>query len=404
MDPVAVAFSGGLDTSYIVARYAAAGHPVTAISVNTGAWEDDGLEALAAHAKKLGATDFVAIDGRDALYDDQIAWLIRGNVLRGALYPLCVGVERVVQARLFAEEAARRGIKQLAHGSTGAGNDQVRFDVTLRTIAPGAVVIAPIRDEAIARATSAKFLSERGLGPMQKDATISINDGLWGTTAGGRETHDPWLAPDEASFVRTTNPAEAPSEGVEFVLDFEDGLPVAIDGRPLAGWRMVAHLNQLGAQHGVGRGVHLGDTILGIKGRVAFEAPAAMILIPSHRELEKLVLTPGQRFWKDQLGDLYGQMVHEARLLDPLARDLEAFLGSSQKRVVGQVRVFLRQGLVQVQGVRSPYSLMAVQKTAYGESTQLWTGADAKGFSLIHGTSQWLAAQAERAAEREGSK
>lgn len=396
--PVAVAFSGGLDTSWLVASMAEAGHPVTAISVNTGAWEDDGIAALAAHAKSLGAVEHVAIDGRDALYDTGIAWLLRGNVLRGQVYPLCVGVERVVQARLFAEAAAERKIDILVHGSTGAGNDQVRFDVTLRAVAPKARVLAPIRDEAITREHSLSWLSERGMGPMQADATISINDGLWGTTAGGRETHDPWMAPEEGSFVRTTPPAEAPTEGVDIVIAFEEGLPVSIDGEPISGWKSVAALNELGAAHGVGRGIHLGDTILGIKGRVAFEAPGAFILIPAHRELEKLVLSPNQRFWKDHLGELYGQLVHEAQLLDPLARDIEAFMVSSQQRVTGEVRVNLRQGHVQVTGVRSKWSMHAVQQTAYGEHTALWTGADAKGFSLIHGTSQWLAAQAARAA------
>ena len=398
-EPVAVAFSGGLDTSWLVAKMAEAGHPVTAISINTGAWEDDGIAELKAHAMTLGATDHVAIDGRNSLYDDHIAWLIRGNVLRGQVYPLCVGVERVVQARLFAEEAEKRGIKLLVHGSTGAGNDQVRFDVTLRSVAPGATVLAPIRDESITREHSASWLSERGLGPMQADVEVSINDGLWGTTAGGRETHDPWLAPEETSYIRTQNPTMTSAEGVDVILDFEDGLPVAIDGEPVRGWRAVAQLNALGATHGVGRGIHLGDTILGIKGRIAFEAPGAFILLPSHRELEKLVLTPNQRFWKDHLGELYGQLVHEAKLLDPLARDIEAFLASSQSRVTGQVRVNLRQGHVQVTGVRSKWSMHAVQQTAYGEHTALWTGADAKGFSLIHGTSQWLAAQAARAAE-----
>ncbi|MFT6817756.1 MAG: argininosuccinate synthase [Myxococcota bacterium] len=397
--PVAVAFSGGLDTSWLVARMAEAGHPVTAISINTGAWEDDGIGALAAHAKALGATEHVAIDGRDSLYDDHIAWLIRGNVLRGQVYPLCVGVERVVQARLFADAAAKRNIELLVHGSTGAGNDQVRFDVTLRAVAPKATVLAPIRDESISREHSASWLAERGLGPMQDDVEVSINDGLWGTTAGGRETHDPWLAPEETSYIRTTKPTDAPADGVDVILDFVDGLPVAIDGQAIRGWHAVAALNALGAAHGVGRGIHLGDTILGIKGRIAFEAPGAFIVLPAHRELEKLVLTPQQRFWKDHLGELYGQLVHEAKLLDPLARDIEAFLASSQERVAGQVRITLRQGHVQVTGVRSPWSMHAVQQTAYGEHTELWTGADAKGFSLIHGTSQWLAAQAKREAE-----
>lgn len=393
-DPVAVAFSGGLDTSWLVARFAAEGHPVTAISVNTGAWDEEGLVALHAHALKLGAVAHVAIDGRDVLWQDHISWLVRGNVLRGQTYPLCVGVERVVQARLFAEEAAARGVSVLVHGSTGAGNDQIRFDVALRCVAPAAKVLAPIRDEARTREETSAWLAERGLGPMQSDAAVSINTGLWGTTAGGRWTHDPWAGPEASSFLTTVAPAAAPTEGVELVIAFDEGLPVAIDGKAISGWRAVARLGALGAAHGVGRGVHLGDTILGIKGRVGFEAPAAAILLPAHRELEKLVLTGPQRFWKDHLGDLYGQLVHEARYHEPLARDLEAFFGSSQRRVTGEVRVQLRQGAVLVTGVRSPFSLMDVQQTSYGEKTALWSGQDARGFAHIHGTTQWMASMA----------
>jgi argininosuccinate synthase len=392
--PVAVAFSGGLDTSFLVAWFADQGHPVTAISVNTGAWDDGGLVRLAAHAKKLGAVEHVALEGRDALYHDHVAWLIRGNVLRGQTYPLCVGVERVVQARLFAEAAAERGVVTLIHGSTGAGNDQIRFDTALRCVAPDAVVLAPIRDGAKTREETSAWLAGKGLGPMQGDAAMSINAGLWGTTAGGRWTHDGWAAPTPDSFATTTNPASAPADGRDVVITFALGLPVEIDGEPVSGWSAVARLAAIGAEHGVGRGVHLGDTILGIKGRVAFEAPAAAILIPAHRELEKLVLTGPQRFWKDHLGDLYGQLVHEAKYHEPLARDLEAFLLSSQQRVYGQARVHLQQGAAMVTGVRSPYSLMDVQQTAYGEQTKLWTGEEARGFAKIHGTTQWLAARA----------
>lgn len=399
--PVAVAFSGGLDTSWLVASYAAEGHPVTAISVNTGAWNDEGLVRLAAHARALGAVEHVALEGRDALYHDHIAWLVRGNVLRGSTYPLCVGVERVVQARLFAEAAAERGIAVLIHGSTGAGNDQIRFDTALRCVAPEAQVVAPIRDRAVTREQSTAWLAARGLGPMQADAAISINTGLWGTTAGGGWTHDGWAAPTAGTYGTTTDPAAAPPGGVDVVIAFDVGLPVGIDGDDTSGWSAVARLGELGAAHGVGRGVHLGDTILGIKGRVGFEAPAAAILIPAHRELEKLVLTGPQRFWKDHLGDLYGQLVHEAKYHEPLARDLEAFLLSSQRRVHGEVRVHLQQGVALVTGVRSPFSLMDVQQTAYGEQTKLWTGEEARGFAKIHGTTQWLAARALARGENE---
>lgn len=391
---VAVAFSGGLDTSWLVARYAERGHEVIAITVDTGGWTPEGRSALAEHAARLGAAKHVLIDGRDPLYNDHIAWLIRGNVLRGGVYPLCVGVERVVQAQLFALEAKARGADLLVHGSTGAGNDQVRFDVALRAILPQASIEAPIRDEAVTREHSASWLAERGLGPMQSDATLSINRGLWGTTAGGGVTHDPWVEPGEDAFTTTVDPLSAPAEGASVVVRFRQGLPIGLDDTPIEGWPLVEALHDLGAAHGVGRGIHLGDTILGIKGRIAFEAPAAAILLPAHRELEKLVLTAGQRTVKDQLGEVYGQLVHEARGLDPLARDIEALLLSSQQRVEGEVRVRLRQGAVQVNGVRSPYSLMAVQQSAYGEHTGLWSGEDARGFSRIHGVPAYLAARA----------
>jgi argininosuccinate synthase len=397
---VAVAFSGGLDTSYLVARYAEAGHPVVAITVDTGGWTPAGRAALSAHARGLGASEHLLVDARQDLYDDHIAWLIRGNVTRGGVYPLCVGVERVLQARRFAEVAREAGADWLVHGSTAAGNDQVRFDVVLHAVVPGARVLAPIRDEGIARETSAAFLAERGLGPLQDDPTLSVNTGLWGTTSGGGVTHDPWAAPREDAYPTTTAPAEAPPEGTTVELAFEAGLPVALDGEPLPPVALLEALTARAAAHGVGRGIHLGDTILGIKGRIAFEAPAAAVLLPAHRELEKLVLTAGQRFWKDHLGEVYGQLVHEARALDPLARDIEALLASSQARVSGRARVAMRQGLVAVTGVESPHSLMAVQDTAYGEQTGLWTGAEARGFARIHGIPSFLSSRVSGAADR----
>ena len=391
---VANAFSGGLDTSWLVAKYAEEGFEVWAITVDTGGWTEEGRQALAAHAATLGAKRHLLIEGRDALFADHIAWLILGNVMRGGVYPLCVGVERVVQARLFAQEARKHGLKSLVHGSTGAGNDQVRFDVTLRAIAPESEVVAPIRDGDISREESLSWLELRGLGPLQKDGEISINRGLWGTTAGGKETHQSWLEPTEEAYTTTQAPSSAPEGGEVLTLGFEKGLPTTVNGAKLSGWAAVEVLADIGARNGIGRGIHLGDTILGIKGRIAFEAPAAALLVPAHRELEKLVLTSGQRFWKNHLADVYGQLVHEAKFLDPLARDIEAMIASSQQRVCGEVRLNLRQGLVQVVGVRSPYSMMNVQQTTYGEQTDLWTGDEAKGFSKIHGTAQWLSAMA----------
>jgi argininosuccinate synthase len=394
---VAIAFSGGLDTSWLVAKYAEEGFEVWAITVDTGGWTPAGREALHAHAKVLGARHHILIDGRDALYQDHISWLIKGNVLRGGVYPLCVGVERVVQAKLFALAAKEAGVRLFVHGSTGAGNDQVRFDVTLRAIAPDADVVAPIRDGDVSREASMAWLEARGLGPMQKDGDMSINRGLWGTTAGGKETHHSWEEPSESAYTTTCAPETAPPAGAMLTISFHEGLPVAVDGLPVSGWSAIEALADIGSKHGVGRGIHVGDTILGIKGRIAFEAPAASILLTAHRELEKLVLTAGQRFWKDHMANVYGDLVHEAKFLDPLARDIEAMLASSQVRVTGEVRVKIRQGLVQVVGARSPFSMMDIQETTYGEHTALWTGDEAKGFSKIHGTTQWLSAVAGNA-------
>ncbi len=392
-----VAFSGGLDTSFCVCWLRReAGARVVTVTVDTGGFDADELQSIAARSAELGAEEHVFVDGRQMVYDEHLAYLIKGNVLRGAVYPLCVGAERVVQAREVAAVASARGADLVVHGSTGAGNDQVRFEVAMAASAPDVRCWSPIRDWNVRRATSAAYLGEQGFPVDAATKDYSINAGLWGVTIGGRETHDPWGYPPEEAWPTTTNPADAPAEGVEITLSFEAGLPVALDGERLPALDLVEAVRAAAASHGVGRDIHLGDTILGIKGRIAFEASAAAVLVPAHRELEKLTLTAAQRFHKDQLGDLYGAMLHEARHFDPLMRDIEAFLASSQRRVTGDVRVHLRQGAVSVRGVRSPYSMLAPELARYGEENALWDGRDAEGFSRIYGTQQLLAGLAER--------
>ena len=384
---VLLAFSGGLDTSYLLRRFVTEGHRVTAVTVDTGGLTSDERTTIARRAHDLGAADFRLEDARERVYRQHIAWLIKANVRRGGVYPLCVGAERVVQAQVVAELAQALNADAVCHGSTGAGNDQIRFDVAIRTLLPGARILTPIRDERITRAQSAAFLSEQGFPVSAAKKDYSINQGLWGVTIGGKETHDPWKHLPEEVWPTTRTPREAPSTGVEVLLHFEEG---EVEG----GLATVERLNELGAQHGVGRGTHLGDTILGLKGRIAFEAPAAAILIDAHRELEKLVLTRWQMVQKDQLGSFYGQMLHEGQWFDPVMRDIEAFLASTQKAVTGDVRVHLEQGRVEVRGVRSRYSLVDEAAGRYGEENGLWTAQDARGFSAVYGLQGVLAARA----------
>ena len=390
---ILLAFSGGLDTSYLLRRFVAEGHEVHAVIVDTGGLDDAERARIEARARALGAFDFACVDARQRVYDQHIAWLIRANVKRGGVYPLCVGAERVVQAQAVAEEARRRNADAVCHGSTGAGNDQIRFDVAIRTLLPGARILTPIRDERITREQSAAYLAEQGFPISAARKDYSINQGLWGVTIGGRETHDAWEYLPEEAWPTTVSPAAADPAGQTIVLRFQEGLPAD-------GLAAVEPLNALGAQHGVGRGMHLGDTILGIKGRIAFEAPAAAILIEAHRELEKLVLTRWQLTQKEMLGSFYGQMLHEGNWFDPVMRDIEAFLTSSQQRVTGEVRVHLAQGRIEVHGVRSPWSLMDAGAGTYGEENRLWTAEDARGFSAVWGLQGVLA---ERARGRAGS-
>jgi argininosuccinate synthase len=390
--PIALAFSGGLDTSFCVPFLAeATDAPVVTVTVNTGGLEPDAHDALAAHSRALGAVDHVTIDGRSRLYDDHLAYLIRGNVLRGGVYPLCVGPERVVQARAVAEVARQVDAQAIAHGSTGAGNDQIRFDVALRVLADGVAVLAPVREHGLTREYMVGYLAERGHAFSAERAAYSINRGLWGTTIGGKETHTTHLPLPEDAYPDTASPDEAPAEGLTLDIDFDHGLPVALDGEPLAGVEMVEALNQIGAAHGIGRGMHVGDTILGIKGRVGFEAPAAAILITAHRELEKLVLSRWQAFQKEQLGQFYGMLLHEGHYFDPVMRDIEAFLDQNQTRVAGTVQVELRQGRLRVLGAESPYSLFDAAVAAYGETNALWDGRDAEGFARLHALQGYLA-------------
>jgi len=394
---VVVAFSGGLDTSYCTAWLReTTGAEVVTVTVDTGGFAAAELSALEARSRACGAHRHLLVDGRQHAFDRVIVRLIQGNVLRGAVYPLCVSAERLTQAELLVQSALDLGADAVAHGSTGAGNDQVRFDVAIRTLAPQLEVLTPIRDRALTRQQETDWLRERGISVPDSTRTYSVNAGLWGTTIGGGAIHDPWNAVPDEAYPTVVAPEGAPATGVTVTLAFRQGVPVAVDGAELDGPELVRQLHGLGSEHGVGRGVHLGDTILGIKGRIAFEAPAAQILIAAHRELEKLVLTRWQRFWKDQLAEFFGMVVHEALPHDPVFEDLEALIVSSQRRVTGEVRVHLCRGTVTVAGVRSPHSLVDVAAATYGETQSLWDRRDAEGFCRIYGLQGRLARAAAK--------
>jgi len=388
---IVVAFSGGLDTSFCVPflkeEYDL---PIITVTVDTGGLSAKERTAIERRAMELGATEHVLVDARADLFDTQIQYLIKGNVLRGDVYPLCVGPDRVVQARHVVRVAQEKGATHVAHGSTGAGNDQIRFDVALNVLARDFKIITPIRDGNLSRADTTAFLKARGFEVNASTTTYSINTGMWGTTIGGRETlgtKDPLPAD---AYPTTVNPADAPDEAQVVSVTFEKGVPVELEGAPLAPIDLIEALNDMGAAHGVGRAIHVGDTILGIKGRVAFEAPAAAILIPAHRELEKVVLTRWQRYHKDQLADFYGMMVHEAQYFDPVLRDIEAFFDASQEYVTGIVTIELFKGHASVQGVESEFSMFDTSVATYGETNALWDGRDARGFARILGVQSLL--------------
>ncbi len=387
---IVLAFSGGLDTSFCVPHLKErTGAEVITVTVNTGGATPADLEAVERQALAVGSDRHVTVDAREAVYDRYVATLIRGNVLRGGVYPLSVAAERTQQAVEVARVAREVEADAVAHGSTGAGNDQVRFDVAFHVLLHGLPILTPVRDLGLSREQSMAYLRERGLPVPGEAGRYSVNRGLWGTTLGGGWTHDPWAPPPPDAF----GPApEGGGEG-DLVLAWEEGLPVALDGEPLRGPALVEALTARLEPLGIGRGIHLGETVLGIKGRIGFVAPAPLVLVAAHRELEKLVLTRWQSFWKDQLATFWGDRLHEGQAFDPVMDDIAALIASSQRRVTGETRVRLETGRFEVTGVRSPHSLVAPEVALYGEENSLWTGAEAAGFARVASIPALLAAR-----------
>lgn len=382
--PILLAFSGGLDTSFLVPWLMEThSRPVVTLTVDTGGIDAAAAQVLEQRSRQLGAIGHHLVDARALYFDQVLKFLVMGNVRRGQLYPLCVGAERSIQAQTLAEQAQRLGTTTVAHGCTAAGNDQVRFEVALRTLAPGLEALAPVRDQAFKRPEQLKFLQDRQLPVPPTGAAYSINRGLWGVTIGGTETLTSAASIPEHAWVLSPTAFTQPRAPERHVIGFERGVPCAVDGEALAPVAVIERLESLAAPFGIGRGIHLGDTIIGTKGRVAFEAPAAEVLLNAHRELEKLTLTARQQRIKETLAGPYGDLVHEGQNLDPVCRDIEALFVSTQQRVTGTVTVLLRPGSVFVEGVESPHSLMKVSRGVYGESAGEWSPQDALGFSKM---------------------
>jgi argininosuccinate synthase len=383
-EPILLAFSGGLDTSFCVPwlkdTYR---RPVITVTVDTGGIDREAAKSLAERSVLLGAVEHHLIDARDAYFEHVLKFLIMGNVRRGAVYPLCVGAERVLQAQTIAQFALKLQTKMVAHGCTAAGNDQVRFEVALRTLAPDLEIIAPVRDRAFKRPEQLKYLEDHGLPIPPFGGAYSVNRGLWGVTIGGKETLTSQGSIPDGAWVLSKDAYSNPRPPERHRIGFERGVPASLDGQKLPAVAIIEALESLAGPFGIGRGIHLGDTVIGTKGRVAFEAPAAEVLLTAHRELEKLVLTGKQARIKDSVAQPYGDLVHEGQHLDPVCRDIEALLVSSQARVSGEAIVSFRPGSVFVEGVSSPYSLMAASKGVYGEAAGEWTPTDALGYSKM---------------------
>ncbi|MCF8224668.1 MAG: argininosuccinate synthase [Bacteroidales bacterium] len=386
-EKVLLAFSGGLDTTFCAVYMAREmNYEVHTAIVNTGGFSGSELDQIENHARDLGTCSHAVLDATEDYYTSCIKYLLFGNALRNRNYPLSVSSERSFQAMALINHAKKHGFNNIAHGSTAAGNDQVRFDLTARIIEPGINVITPIRKLKISRENELKYLSDNGIRVDLNKAKYSINKGLWGTTIGGKET----LTSDN-ELPGSAFPGGKPVTGTDVVeLGFNQGEPCSLNGRTMTPVELIKEIEITGSEYALGRDVHVGDTIIGIKGRVGFSAPAARILIDAHLALEKHVLTKWQLYWKEQIGNWYGMFVHEAQFLEPVMRDMEALLTSSQRNVTGTVSVRLRPYNHSIVGVISKYDLMDDNIASYGEENKSWDAADVDGFTRLIGNQQMI--------------
>lgn len=380
---VVLAYSGGLDTTYCV-KYLTddLGLEVYSALVNTGGFSNDELEDVKNKAEELGVVEHATLDETNIFYKDCVRHLIAGNILKNNTYPLSVSAERVFQAIAIASYAKKVGAAYIAHGSTGAGNDQVRFDMTFNIMCPDVKIITPIRDNKLSREEEIEYLKAKGVVRDWTKTEYSINKGIWGTSVGGKETLTSHQYLPESAF-----PTQMTKEGSEELeIEFEKGEPVGVNGKRYnSPVEAILKIEEIAAPYGVGRDIHVGDTIIGIKGRVGFEASAPLIIIKAHHTLEKHVLTKHQLMIKDQQSMFYGNMVHEGQFLEPVMRDIEKFLDNTQQKVTGKVKVHLAPYRYYIVGIESPYDLMSNKFGAYGEMNNTWSGDDVKGFSKIFG-------------------
>jgi argininosuccinate synthase len=380
---VVLGFSGGLDTTFCAKYlYEDLGYEVHSIIVNTGGFSEEELTRIEAHARKLGVKSHTTVNAVKDYYDRIIQYLVFGNVLKNNTYPLSVSAERLSQAIHIAEHAKKIGADAVAHGSTGAGNDQVRFDMVFHIMIPNLPILTPIRDLQLSREAEIAYLKERDVEMNFEKAQYSINKGLWGTSVGGKETlHSKGMLPEEAWPTQVSKTAPE-----EVVLHFEKGHLTAVNGQTYAHpTEAIQALQAIAGPFGIGRDIHVGDTIIGIKGRVGFEAAAPMVILKAHHALEKHVLTKWQLSWKDQISQFYGNWLHEGQILDPVMRDIEAFLTSSQETVTGDVFIQLHPYRFTIIGIESEHDLMSAKFGRYGEMNNGWTGQDVRGFSKIFG-------------------
>ena len=379
MKKLVLAYSGGLDTSYCLKTLSQEGYEVHAVSVNTGGFSAEEITAQEKNAYAMGASTYRSIDALQSFYDKIVKYLIYGNVLKNNTYPLSVSAERIVQAIEIIEYTKSIGAQYIAHGSTGAGNDQVRFDLIFQVLAPSIEIITPIRDQQLSREAEIDYLKSQGINLSWEKAQYSINQGLWGTSVGGSETLTSHQAlPDTAypSPLKESTPKK-------IILSFKAGELVALNGKSGDAVSLIQELQGIAKDYAIGRDIHVGDTIIGIKGRVGFEAAAPMIIIKAHHLLEKHTQSKWQQFQKEQMANFYGMQLHEGNYLDAVMRDIEAFLESSQKTVNGDVFVTLHPHRFELEGIDSPNDLMNASFGSYGEMNKGWTADDAKGFIKI---------------------
>ncbi|QIK16682.1 argininosuccinate synthase [Blattabacterium sp. DPU] len=379
-DKIVLAYSGGLDTSYCLKYLIQEKYEVHTVIINTGGFHKYELDKIEERALKIGSKSHKTIDAIEEYYQNCIKYLIFGNILKNNTYPLSVSSERIFQAIKIAQYATCIQAKAIAHGSTGAGNDQIRFDVAFQIICPEKITLSPIRDRKVSRKEEIEYLKDKGVSICWDQAKYSINKGIWGTSIGGKETHTSYHDFPEEAY--PTKLKKKKSENLE--LEFEKGELVSVNKEKGKAIKNIIKIEKIASEFAIGRGIHIGDTILGIKGRVAFEASAAIIIIKAHHLLEKHILTKWQLYWKEQLSNWYGMLLHEAQYLDPVMRDIEKFLKSTQERLTGTVYLILYPYRFHLVGIKSKYDLMTSSNMAlYGEMNYAWTAEDVKGFTKI---------------------